>query len=324
MSTSTLAIEPHYTGVRWAGNNGRAQRRTSITIAKHVAVLEAVAAAHGGVLPPYKWLNENGYFTSYDVMMQHPRDFKHIKTHEQEQAEHYKPAPGSPRIMRPGKFKTMAEYHVNGAHFAPTGLEIEPGMSEKEWLALGRKLAQVCQSVNWWIGDFLQYGFRTYGKRTTFDLAQQATGYTRSQLYSCACIAKRFPPERRVEALTVFHHAAVRKLPPEKADKLLAEAVELGLTGRQLTALANEEGGKKKNRFDRKKVSVILWQTTYDTLKARAAGKNLGWFIADIIEEYLTGQPVQRYANGRKLKEFKAAIVNAHDEGALEAEVVAQ
>jgi hypothetical protein len=296
----------------------RAQARSSITVARHAGVLEAVAAAHGGVLPPYKWLNENGYFTSYNIMLDHPAAFKHIKKYEQAQAEIYKRPPGSPAVMRNGKFKTMAEYHINGAHFAPTGLEIEPGMSEKEWMALGRKLATVCQSVTWWIGDFLQYGFRTYGKVAAFDLAQQATGYTRSQLYTCSYIAKKFPPARRVEALTVFHHHSVAGAPPELADKLLAEAVEIGLTARQLKAMVDEECGKKKNRFDRKQVQVELWQATYDKLAGRAGGRPIKWFIVDIIESYLTGKPVERYANGRKLKEFKAEILMAHEAGELE------
>jgi hypothetical protein len=315
MSTTLAIVKPNFAVTRWAG---KPRRRTSVTVAKHVAVLEAVAEEHGGVLPPYKWLNENGYFYSYNVMLDHPSDFKHVKTWEQAQAEMYKPSPGAPQIMRPKKFKTLAEYNIKGAHFSPTCLALDPGMSEKEWMSVGRAITTLRQSAHWWVGDFLQYGKRTYGVAATFDLARQATGYTRSQLYSAARIAKKFPPERRVEALTVFHHQAVSSAPPEIADRLLAEAVEIGLTARQIKQMADEECGKGKSRFDRKTVSVVLWQTTYDMLKARADGKNVGWFIADIIEEYLTGKPVQRYANGRKLKDFKAAIIAAHKAGELD------
>jgi len=296
---------------RWSDKNleaSRALRRSAQTVRRHVAVLEAVAAAHGGVLPPYKWLNEDGYFSSYNVMLDHPAEFKHIKTHEQQQAEKYQAKPGAAKIMSPAKYKKLSEYNVNGAHFAPTGLDIEPGLPESEWMELGRTLATVCQSVHWWIGDFLQYGFRTYGKKATFDLAQQATGYTRTALYECSRIAKRFPPERRVEALTVYHHKAVASLPPDTADRLLAEAVEVGLTARQIMALGQGECGKAKNRFNRKKISVTLLEDTYDKLKARAAGKRVGDLIADIIEEWLTGVPVERYANGRKTREFKTAL----------------
>jgi hypothetical protein len=155
-------------------------------------------------------------------------------------------------------------------------------------------------------------------RKTTFDLAQQATGYTRAQLYSCSRIARRFPPERRVEALTFYHHTAVASLPPAVADKLLADAVEYGYTARQILVMRQEEYGKKQNRFDRRKVQVILWCTTYDKLKARAKGKALGFFIADIIESYLTGKPVERYHNGRKLKDFKKAIIDAAAAGELE------
>jgi hypothetical protein len=299
----------------------RAIRRSSQTIRRHVEVLETVAAQHDGVLPPYKWLNENGYFASYNVMLDHPAEFKHIKTYEQFKAEQYQAKRDTHKIALPPKFKKLSEYNVNGAHFAPTGLDIEPGLPESEWIALGRVLATVCQSAHWWVGDFLHYGFRTYGKKATFDLAQQATGWSRSQLYSCSRLAKRFPPERRVEALSVFHHNSVASLPPEIADRLLAEAVEIGLTARQIGAMGKEECGKKPNRFNRKKVPVILWETTYNKLKERAFGRSLGWVIADIVEAYLTGTPVARYDNGKKMKDFKAAILEAA-KGPIEIEVV--
>jgi len=94
--------------------------------------------------------------------------------------------------------------------------------------------------------------------------------------------------------------------------------VEVGLTARQILALGQEECGKKKSRFDRRKVPVVLWQCTYDKLKERAEGKNLSWFIADIVESYLTGKPVERYTNGRKMKDFKAAILAAQTAGELD------
>jgi hypothetical protein len=304
MATATSIIS--YENKNLAAN--RKRRRSPLTIHRHVCMLEAVAAQHDGVLPPYKWLNASGYFVSYNVMMDHPEEFKHIKTYEQQHAQKYAAKLGAPHILSPAKYKTLAEYNVNGAHFAPTGLDIEPGLPESEWMALGRVLASVVQSAHWWVGDFLQYGFRTYGKKTTFDLAQQATGYSRCALYQCARIAKKFPPERRVEALTVYHHTAVASLPPETADRLLAEAVEVGLTARQILAMGREECGKGRNRFNRKTVSVILSEGTYDVLKARAVGKNVGWLIADVVEAWLASTPVVRSNNGRKTRGFRAAL----------------
>ena len=37
-------------------------------IKKHLAILRTQARRRHGVLPTAKWLNENGFFTSYDVV----------------------------------------------------------------------------------------------------------------------------------------------------------------------------------------------------------------------------------------------------------------
>lgn len=274
----------------------RTRRRTDTTIAKHVAILEGVAKANGGVLPPYKWLNKHGYFYSYDIMREYPAAFAHIKTTQDKKFEIYgaqkdAQAKGVGQILPPAKVKTLAEYQVPGATFNPTSLLIEPGTAESDWMQIGRALAAVCQSAYWWVGDWIQYGFTTYGKKTTFDLAQQATGYTRTQLYDCSSIAKRFPPERRVGALTFFHHRSVAKYPPAVADKVLAEAAELGLTGRQAADAAAEEVGQKKPEREvngRRRITITLWLDTYDVIKQHAQGKATDWYIAQIVEDWAT------------------------------------
>ncbi len=37
-------------------------------INKHLAILRTLASRHHGKLPSAKWLNEHGYFTSYDLI----------------------------------------------------------------------------------------------------------------------------------------------------------------------------------------------------------------------------------------------------------------
>jgi hypothetical protein len=306
---------------RWSKQNletCRKRRYADATIAKHVRILEGLAKAHDGVLPPYKWLNANGYFPSYEVMTKFPQAFAHIKTSADKKFEIYQAqektnAVGVGQILPPAKVKTLAEYNVPGAQFNPTNLLIEPGTPENDWMTIGRALASVCQSAYWWVGDWLLYGFKTYGKKTTFDLAQQATGYTRGILYDCAGVAKRFPPARRVDALTFFHHKCVAKYPPAVADKVLSEAVELGLTGRQVKEAAQEEAGAPKSKphhpLQMKTVNVHLWGPTYDKLKARCVGQTVNALIVQIVEEWLVGKPMERYpTNGKKTKEWKSAI----------------
>jgi hypothetical protein len=243
-------------------------------------------------------------------MLDYPAAFAHLKKDVSKKFEIYQ-SHNKPVVIPPGNFRKLSEYHIQGAHFNPTELALDAGLSEFEFMSVGRALAAVCQSAFWWIGDFIQYGFNTYGKKVTYDLAQQATGYPRTALYNCSFIAKRFPPARRVAALTFFHHQVVKSLPEPIADELLMEAVELGLTARQIQAMGRERCGKKKPRCIRKKISVYLWAEAYDKLLDRAEGMRAGDFIAQIVEEYLTGKPVERYANGRKTHEWREAVAKA-------------
>jgi hypothetical protein len=286
------------------------RKLSDATILRHVQILEKLAQDNGGAVPPYRWLRDNGYFQSYQAMLDYPVAFAHLhkghsKTFEIHQAHN------NSVLLPPDRFRKLSEYHVQGARFNPTELALESGLSEKEWMNIGRALAAVCQSAFWWIGDFIQYGFDSYGKKVSYDLAQQATGYPRTALYNCAYLAKRFPPDRRVAALTFFHHQCVKGFPNEIADELLAEAVELGLTARQILALGRERCGKKKPQYNRKKVRVYLWAETYEKLLDRAEGMQVGHFISQIVEEYLAGKPVERHANGRKTREWREAIENA-------------
>jgi hypothetical protein len=299
MATST-ALAPIDTNrdTRWSQENlqrCRTRRHTDATIARHVSILEQVARAHDGVLPPYKWLNEHGYFSSYEVMRQYPQSFAHIKTSTDKKFEVYAAretakAEHAAQILPPSNVKTLAEYNVPGAQFNPTHLAIEPGTAEQDWMQIGRALASVAQSAYWWVGDWLVYGFKTYGIQATFDLAQQATGYSRTQLHECSYMAKRFPPERRCGALTFFHHRCVASCPPAMADKLLAEAADLGLTGRQIKELGDTQMGKPERKTKSHALQVKLPGAVYDALRERANGHDLNFFVANIVGEWLDGR----------------------------------
>lgn len=52
---------------------------TAETVKKHVEILGKLAKKNKGVLPTYTWLNDHGYFRSYEVMRVVPSAFKHIK-----------------------------------------------------------------------------------------------------------------------------------------------------------------------------------------------------------------------------------------------------
>src|SRR6266851_9731164 len=104
------------------------------------------------------------------------------------------------------QLRNLSDYQIKGALFSPTELVIEDGISEAEWMKMGRTLAHVCQAASWWAADFVAYGEKTYGKETAYDLAQQTTVWSRQYLYRVVSIARRFPPETRLPALSFFHY----------------------------------------------------------------------------------------------------------------------
>src|SRR5262249_52651762 len=155
---------------------------------------------------------------AYQAMVDYPAAFAHLTREEDKKFEIYEShKSGTPVILPPRKFRSLAEYNVTGAYFNPAELKLDPGLSESEWLAVGRAITHISGSTFWWIGDFLLYGFRAYGKKVSYDLAQQATSFSRNVLYSCALVAKRYPPERRIEALSFYHHSRLAKFAPELA-----------------------------------------------------------------------------------------------------------
>jgi hypothetical protein len=263
------------------------------TIQKHVEILEQLALVNGGKLPTFTWLNRHGYFTSYDYMCQYPAAFAHIKREMDASKLKYRTyddhnavqiLPPNNGILAPAKYKSLADYDVQGARLSPTELRIAEGTSEQEWVQIGRALAHVCMSTYWWIGDFIAYGKRNYGTKIAYDLAQQATSFTRNVLHHCTYVAKAYPPERRVEALTFYHHSTLAKFLPEIADKLLAEAVECGYTARQVREMANEIIGKpKKEREETStEVTFTMPKDMYAELMERASSP-LHHFIPMVI-----------------------------------------
>jgi hypothetical protein len=279
------------------------------TIQKHVGILQQLAAANNGMVPPCRWFKYEGkkYFRSYDVSTQYPGAFAHLKREADKKFEIYQAHnSGTPEILPPQKrnilapesYKTIAEYDVPGARFSPTELRISEGLDEQHWMQIGRALAHVCMSTFWWIGDFILYGKQHYGQRVAYDLAQQSTAFSKAALNRCVRVARRYPPERRVEALTFYHHSILASFLPELSDKLLAEAVEYGYTARQLKKMADEAVGIPEFEKSWKQLTFVIAVNDYDELHARSLhdrncpmdvyGKNrVKWMIGNIVSEWL-------------------------------------
>jgi hypothetical protein len=179
----------------------------------------------------------------------------------------------------------------------PTSLAINSKLSYEEWDDLGRYLAQLHVCTPWWLGDWYLQGEAVYGEKASqanaISEAVEAAGNGKispRQIQEYAYIAKKFPPEKRVEELSVGHHMAVRTHP--KAEALLQQAREHEWTVRDLRDHA--VGSKSvKSRF----TAGVVWASpVFDTddVKPYVGALALrGWSIAQsavVCVEVVAGQ----------------------------------
>lgn len=91
-----------------------------------------------------------------------------------------------------------------------TGLTVldDEAINHDEWLTLGRVLRTVDTALQWWVGDWLNYGIqRKYGE--TYDTVAEILGMTTKTLQNWAYVSKHVETSLRREVLSFGHHALV-------------------------------------------------------------------------------------------------------------------
>src|SRR5262249_42045634 len=96
-----------------------------------------------------------------------------------------------------------------------------------QWLACGHFIKNAEQSVQFWIGDWLLFGERSFGK-TDYEQAALQTGIANQTLRIYKHVAAALPLSLRRNTLSFHHHKEVASLPPETQELLLKQAEESG------------------------------------------------------------------------------------------------
>jgi len=221
------------------------------------------------------------------------------------------------------KGRKLSSYEVEGAAYNPIEMNLPPGLPEVEWMSIGSKLVTVFESAAWWIGDWLLYGIETYGKKTAFDLAQQATGKKKNTLQTYACVCRKLGPELRVAGLSFDKHTYVCTLPPEKRKPVLEQAVELGLNDAQLRELVCEERGvvvpvsfRRRKIKDRMRVKIWLRGETFSQLQDMIGFKSVNQFIEELVTDFVTEKAFAQFR-----EECKKQQGNVHGVDITDADV---
>jgi hypothetical protein len=95
-------------------------------------------------------------------------------------------------------------------------LQLKQGLGFDVWSEVGHRIARVSNASCWWLGDWLVYGERAYGRRYADAIEASALDYQTLRNY--AWVARRFEPSRRRAGLSLQHHAEVAALPAAEQD----------------------------------------------------------------------------------------------------------
>ena len=118
-------------------------------------------------------------------------------------------------------------------------LEFDPSLTFDEWKEAGRFLKQVEGSVQFWVGDWLNFGKKKY-EHGKYELALQELGYEYHTLRKLSYVSDEVESDRRRSLLDFSHHAEVAPLPPEEQSQWLDKAEHEQLSVRELRTQIKE------------------------------------------------------------------------------------
>lgn len=93
-----------------------------------------------------------------------------------------------------------------------SALIVKGDMTFEEWNAIGAWLEAVQTGVQWWVGDWMNYGEGQFGEK--YAQAIDATGWSISTLEVYAWVCKKIAPAQRRADLSFSHHKEVADLAP--------------------------------------------------------------------------------------------------------------
>jgi hypothetical protein len=102
------------------------------------------------------------------------------------------------------------------------GFRARPGLTFDEWISAGRQISRISTASAWWVGDWLNFGERSYGSR--YQAALELTSFDYKTLRNYAWVARRFELSRRRDTLSFQHHAEVAALQEPEQDLWLSRA----------------------------------------------------------------------------------------------------
>lgn len=138
-----------------------------------------------------------------------------------------------------------AEHLRLGAfHLQPTRLVVRGKPSRAEWERCGEVLHRIEGAVQWWLGDWLNYGEKAYGEK--YAEALDATGFEQHTLENYAYVAGNIKTSLRREDVSYSIHKEIAPLPVDQQKHILARAADEQLTVSAVRDLVRQESHLSK------------------------------------------------------------------------------
>jgi N6-adenosine-specific RNA methylase IME4 len=108
-----------------------------------------------------------------------------------------------------------------GMEFSKTGLTLDPRLSYDQWENVGQQLNEIEGAIQWWIGDWLNFGEHKYG-----ELYVQAVevGANPQDWMDYKWVSNAVETSVRTEVLSWSHHRLIAPLEPEEQKQWLDRA----------------------------------------------------------------------------------------------------
>ncbi len=148
------------------------------------------------------------------------------------------------------------EVREYGEVYKPCHLDLPPGLSYEEWQTHGENLAAMSGSIQWWIGDFINYGEAAYGEKysqalTLWESQAKDEGY--GGLANMAWVSREYESSIRIENLSWSHHLIAASLNEDQRQVLLERAATEGWSAhdlrRQVRTLKTPTIGPAKGQY---------------------------------------------------------------------------
>ncbi|MCK2216181.1 LmbU family transcriptional regulator [Actinomadura sp. ATCC 31491] len=143
-----------------------------------------------------------------------------------------------------------------GVYAGRVELRIPVGLGFESWCRIGQQIRRISDSSCWWLADWLVYGEEQFPGR--YQVVCEETSLSYQTLRNYAWVARKFPPSRRRDSLSLQHHAEAASLPEAEQDLWLARAERESWSARRLRQELRKRARKLDEADPATRVQVTL------------------------------------------------------------------